>query len=116
MFWSGSTRPDQPTMYISNWPAAALVRDVVNSTGCRDTAKPAGAAIDWMIDPICWSSGSFAIMSETWIGVLSPVAATSCFALATFCAGQGTLTAHGLPDGMGEQLGAKSPSKATLFS
>src|SRR5690242_4646369 len=105
MFWSGSTRPDQPTMYISNWPAAALVRLVVNSSGWMDTAKPACAAIDWMIDPICRSSGSFATVSEMWIGVLSPVAAMSCFALATFCAGQGTFTAHGLPDGIGEQLG-----------
>ena len=39
MFWSGSTRPDQPTTYNSNWPAAALVSVVVNSSGCRATAK-----------------------------------------------------------------------------
>ena len=44
-------------------------------------------------------------MRETWTGVLSPVAAMSFFASATFCAGQGTFTAHGLFGGIGVQPG-----------
>ena len=89
---------------------------MVNSSGCRVTAKPACAAIDWMIEPICSSSGAFSTMSETWIGVLSPVAAMRLFASATFWVEHGTFTAHGLFGGIGVQPGVYSPSKATWFS
>jgi hypothetical protein len=79
------------------------------------TANPALAAIDWMTVPSWTNSGLFCTISDTGIGVFSPLAFTRAFAWAMFCAGQGTLTAHGLLGGIGVQPGVYSPLNATLL-
>src|SRR6516162_9552624 len=84
MLPSGSTRPDQPTAYVSNVPASARLSEVVNSVGETVTLIPTAASIDWITCPSRAVTGSVPPSIRFTVGLEIPDAFTRLFASDVF--------------------------------